>query len=253
MIEFIRQCGAAFVKAGFKTKFLIGDTANGSSCYDYVLPILKDSSIARYLGPISFHSWDALNASDISYQKIKELGLKYKKQVWCMEAGHDAQLWQRPNPWASWDNAMRTALAYERTIRLTGASSMVYWTYQDNYTLVDPKTFRPYPVFRALQLMEKVFTPGAVLLNTEVSSEDMKCITTQGKRGFSMLLISPVGKGNAVIKGFKKNTRVYVTKLIKSKFVSFANEFPMKIENVDANGELKIDVPERCIFQIEQR
>ena len=100
-------------------------------------PLLEDPSIAPYLGPIAFHCWDVLSASDASYTAIADLGKRFKKPVWCLEAGHDAQLWQMKDPWATWDNALRTAMAYEKTIRLSGATVMDYWTLQDNYPVVD--------------------------------------------------------------------------------------------------------------------
>lgn len=38
-------------------------------------------------------------------------------------------------------------MAYERTIRLSGASRMDYRTYQDNDPLIDKAGLQPYPVF----------------------------------------------------------------------------------------------------------
>ena len=42
------------------------------------------------------------------YTEITALGRKAGKPLWCTEAGHDAALWQQPDPWRSWENALRS-------------------------------------------------------------------------------------------------------------------------------------------------
>jgi hypothetical protein len=94
MAEFIRLAGPRFAALGLKTKFLTADTANGSNFVEYARPLLEDKTIAPYLGPLAFHSWDVLGATDEKYTGIAALGRQYNRPVWCTEAGHDAQLWQ---------------------------------------------------------------------------------------------------------------------------------------------------------------
>ncbi|MEJ5170210.1 MAG: hypothetical protein WHU10_04415, partial [Fimbriimonadales bacterium] len=212
MADFIRLAGPRFRAAGLKTRFVVADTANGTNLYNYAAPLLNDASIASYLGPIAFHSWDALGATDDAYERIAELGRRHRKPIWCLEAGHDAQLWQARDPWGSWDNALRTALAYERTLRLTGTELMDYWTYQDNYPLVDGKTTRPFPVFHVMRSMERVFAKGSRVVVPRLASEDLKAIATVGPGNgrFAVLLVNPIGAGKAVLRGLPAGARVTI-------------------------------------------
>lgn len=252
MADFIRQAGPRFKALGLKTRFVTADTANAANFADYARPLLEDKSIAPYLGPLAFHSWDALNAPDASYAAIAELGEKYRKPVWCLEAGHDAQLWQANNPWASWENGLRTALAYEKTIRLTGASLMDYWTYQDNYPLVSQDGKSPYPVFHVMQQMEEVFAPGAKVAETTVSgSDELRALATMGpKKGtFSVLIVNPVGAGTVTVAGLPSGANVT---LVQSTAEGQRKTIATK-QRVDRTGNLTVPVASRSVVTILAR
>ena len=115
-----------------------------------------------------------LGSADARYAEIAALGSEFDKPVWCTEAGHDSALWQAPNPWGSWDNAIRTALAYEKTPRLSGAVLLDYWTYQDNYPIVDSKLGTPYPVFKVIQQMAEALPAGSRIAVAESDSDDLR-------------------------------------------------------------------------------
>ena len=135
MAAFVRRAGPRFRRLGLDVRFLVGDTAGGVAAQAFDTPLLQDPTLRPYLGPISFHCWDVLGATDESYSAIADLGRRFGKPVWCLEAGHDAQLWQADQPWNTWDNALRTAMAYERTLRLARPSVMDYWTYEDDFPI----------------------------------------------------------------------------------------------------------------------
>ncbi|HEY0866481.1 MAG TPA: hypothetical protein VGE01_03835 [Fimbriimonas sp.] len=245
MADFVRQAGPEFARRGLKTKFLVGDTANGSNFYDYAEPLLEDKSIAPYLGPLAFHSWDALGASDLAYTRIAELGRKHGKPVWCLEAGHDAALWQSPNPWESWDNALRTALAYERTLRLTGASLMDYWTYQDNYPLVNKAGNRPFPVFHVMRQMERVFPRGSKIAVARSAHDELQAIASKRVGGrFAVLLINPVGAGRATLTGLPPGAKVTVA--TSDRTAQNRNSAAV----VNRAGRLDVVVPTRSVVSV---
>ncbi|HVF84902.1 MAG TPA: hypothetical protein VM821_02890 [Abditibacteriaceae bacterium] len=212
MADFIRLAGPRFAAVGLKTKFLVGDTANGSTCADYARPLLEDKSIAAYLGPLAFHSWDALGAPEPKYTAIAALGRQYNKQVWCTEAGHDSALWRAANPWEPWENALRTALAYERTLRLTGASQMDYWTYQENYPLVSSNGTRPYSVWHVVRQMEEALTPGSRIATATVSHDALKVLPAVGPKSgqFSVVMVNSMGAGQVVVSGLPRRAVISV-------------------------------------------
>ncbi|MCX7800622.1 MAG: hypothetical protein N2109_09795 [Fimbriimonadales bacterium] len=245
MASFIRRAGPRFREAGLKTRFVVADTANGANFANYAQPLLEDQTLAPYLGPLAFHSWDALSATDEAYRRIAELGRIHRKPVWCLEAGHDAQLWQARDPWGTWENALRTALAYERTLRLTGAEVMDYWTYQDNYPLVDGRTLRPHPVFRVMQAMERVFVRGSKVCVPRVASEDLRALATvgPGPGRFALLLVNPLGPGQANLVGLPAGAvlrvRAYTADSLGSRSTA----------TVGKDGRLRLSLPARSVLE----
>ena len=203
MAAFIRQAGPRFRALGLKTNFLIGDTAGGAQFAGYARPLLADRSLAPYLGPLAFHCWDVLGAPPAGYAQIAALGRQYHKTIWCTEAGHDSGLWQALDPWQHWENGLRTALAYEKTLRLTGASLMDYWTYQDNYPIVSRDGTHPFPVFSVLRQMEDALPSGARVVSAASDHEDLRALATAGPQPgqFSVLLVNPVGAGQVTLSG----------------------------------------------------
>jgi O-glycosyl hydrolase len=210
MAAFIRQAGPRFREVGIKTKFLVGDTTGGMPIVQYARPLLEDRELTPYLGPIAFHCWDVLGSADARYAEIAALGKEFDKPVWCTEAGHDSALWQAPNPWGSWDNAIRTALAYEKTLRLSGAVLLDYWTYQDNYPIVDPKLGTPYPVFRVIQQMAEALPAGSRIAAAESDSDDLRILASVGPRSgqFGILLINPIGAGKVTLSHLSPNANL---------------------------------------------
>ncbi len=242
MGDFVRQAGPVFEAKGLKTKFLVADTANGSNFVSYATPLLEDKTIARYLGPLAFHNWDALSASEQAYTGIAALGKKYGKPVWCLEAGHDAQLWQAKDPWADWENALRLAMAYERTIRLTESVLMDYWTYQDNYPLVDKVGRKPYPVFHVMKQMEDVFAPGARVVHAKLSKPGLQAIATTPGR---ILIVNAEGPGRVTISGLQPGSKKSILESDRS------STLRKRMATVDSGGRLRLPIPMRSVITIQ--
>ncbi len=210
MAAFIRQAGPRFRALGLKTRFLAGDTTGGMPLPDYVRPLLADPTLAPFLGPIAFHCWDALSAPDAQYARIAALGREFHKPVWCTEAGYDAALWQAPDPWASWENGLQTAQAYAKTLRLTGAATMDYWTYENNYPLVSQDGLHPYPVFLVLQQMQAALPAGGRVVTAD--SDTLSALATVGPQAgrFSLLLVDVNGAGTVTVSGLPPGRPVRV-------------------------------------------
>jgi O-glycosyl hydrolase len=248
IVEFMRLAGPRFAARGLKTKFLVGDTANGSNFAAYARPILEDKSVAPYLGPLAFHSWDALGAPESSYTAIAALGRQYNKPIWCTEAGHDSQLWQAQNPWPRWDNALRTALAYERTLRLTGASLMEYWTYENNYPLVSQDGKDPFPVWQVIRQMEEAFAPGSRIATATVSHDELKVLPSVGPKAgqFSVLLVNPAGPGKATITGLPRGATLTVQQSSEGA-LRRTTSMPVR---ADRTGRLTLTLPARSVVTL---
>lgn len=243
--DFIRIAGPIFRSKGLRTKFLIGDTGNGANCAPYAKPLLEDPALRPYLGPISLHSWDVLGVVDNAYVAISELGKAYKKPIWCLEAGHDAQLWQAKDPWGTWDNAIRNAQAYVRTLNLTHASLIDYWTYQDNYPLVSGDG-KPYPVFRVMQQMEGVIEPGAQVISATSNRDDLMVLSAKSKKGIKTLLVNPIGAGTATLSGLP--IKAMVTLVTSDQNGQLRSD--RMARRTSAKGELTVSLPARSVVSV---
>ena len=246
--DFIALAGPRFRALKIETKFLVGDTANGTNLPDYARPLLENRAIAPFLGPIAFHCWDVLGADEDKYRQIKALGVQYNKEIFCTEAGHDSALWQQPNPWQGWNNALRTALAYERTLRLSGASVLDYWTYQDNYPLVSADGKTPYPVWNVVQTLGRVLSKGNRIVEAVSGNDDLKVLATRGPKvgQFAVVLINPQGEGEITLRGLPQNA-VYST---VSNSATSPQSGVWKPRYTDSQGTLKFSLPARSMLSI---
>ena len=248
MAAFIRQAASQFAALKLKTKFLTGDTANGASLIALTRPLLEDKTLAPFLGPIAFHCWDVLSAPDVNYAAIAAFGKEFNRPVWCLEAGHDAQLWQRPNPWESWDNGLRTAQAYAKTIALSGASLMDYWTYQNNYPLVSEDGKKPFPVFNVIQQMGEALPPDSRIVGATTDNDDIKIVAARGPKAgyFSVLLVNPIGAGKVTLSGLPPNDNAAL-------FLSDAQGQRKTVTmqaTVSKNGTIVVMLPARSVVTL---
>ncbi|HEV2471683.1 MAG TPA: hypothetical protein VGS41_03395 [Chthonomonadales bacterium] len=253
--DFVKQAGPRFAALGLKTRFLVGDTGGGASLVAYTKTLLQDKTVARYLGPIAFHCWDVLDVSGARYREIAALGRAYSKPIWCTEAGHDAALWHKPNPWPGWENALRTALAYCRTLRLSGARLMDYWTYEDNYPIVSPDGKTAYPVFYVIQAMERALPTGARMAHLSTSHPDIEAAaaTGPGRNRVSLLIVNMQGRGAATITGLPPGADAQATILAENASRSAAEAssgYAQKVlaRRVDRAGNLTIPIPTRSVI-----
>lgn len=246
--EFIRQAGPRFKQAGLKTRFLVGDTANGNALVGYATPLLEDAALAPYLGPIAFHCWDVLDAPDTQYTAIADLGHKYKKPIWCTEAGFDAQLWQKPNPWDGWDSGLRLALAYARTLTLSGPSRMYYWTYQDNYPLVSQDAQKEYPTFAVVRQFERLFPRGTRIARLTCDREELSGVAGVRSGKVSALLVNSAGAGQVTVSGLGSKSLLRVTVMSDGRTAS-APEMMI----ASAKGTLTIAAPARSVIIVAPR
>jgi O-glycosyl hydrolase len=245
--NFIKQAGPRFQAAGLKTKFLVGDTGGGVQFPAYVRPLLADKTVAPYLGALAFHCWDSLSASDDQYEEIAQVAKEAGKPVWATEVGWDSGLWQRPDPWGSWDNALNTALAYIKTLRLSGASVMDYWTYENNYPIVDPNTVRPYSVFNVINQIQDALPAGAKVASASTVSQDLSVLASAGPKPeqFSILIVNPTGQGTVTLTTLPPHATVRI--LLSDNRPQDAPEASLQ---TDAYGSLKVAIPPRSVVSL---
>ncbi|MEA5126680.1 MAG: hypothetical protein VB074_00700 [Proteiniphilum sp.] len=146
-IDFIKLAGPRFENAGLKTKFLWGDTSSTKPTVGFASAIASDSTIVKYLGPLSFHSWWSENLPDSDFERIVDLAKKWDRPVWCTELGHDAVAHKAKDYNKNWDYAFRFAKISHRVFRYSMTEVSMFWTWQNNYEIMSADTEIKYPVY----------------------------------------------------------------------------------------------------------
>jgi hypothetical protein len=170
--QLIRTTAPRLQAENLDVKWLLGDTANMGSAYSYARGIWSHEDIRPYLGPLAFHSWDA-TAQDTVLEQLGDFATQEGLEVWCTEAGYAAFLWQRPEEFPTWENAQSLAAVYLRVLKLTRATTLLYWEMMaQDYPLNDGK--QPYPALQAIQMLQEYFPAGAIMLETSTDPTDIK-------------------------------------------------------------------------------
>ena len=195
-VEFIGQSGARFADSGLKAKWLLGDCSSMAGCLSYVEPIWKVESLRPYLGPLSFHSWDAF-VEDYQIELLGEFARAQGLESWCTEAGWDAFLWQNPNQYPKWINALQTAAVYSRVLKLSRATSFAYWEmFGDDYNLNDG--VNAYPTLQVIRMLDAYFPAGSQVVRTSADKFTLRSVAALTPSGFVVLLTNTSAQAQPV-------------------------------------------------------
>ena len=160
----VAEVGSRLRARGLPAKWLLGDCSNMASCVAYARPIWEDPAARPYLGVFAFHSWDS-SATDGALSGLYDFGRSTGLPIRATEGGWDASLWQRPEQFPSWTNALRLATIYTRVLKLTGASTLQYWQMLGrDYNVNDGSA--GYPAFQVLREMQQQIPAGSQIVET---------------------------------------------------------------------------------------
>lgn len=187
-IDLIKVAGPRFAALDLPTRWLLGDCHNMAICASYVRKIWADPEVRPYLGPVAFHSWDA-DVADHTLQEIAQVAAEIDREVWCTEAGWDAQLWQTPDQFPTWYNAISLATIYGRVLKLSDATVLQYWQMMGHdYNLNDGT--EGFPVFALLQQYAEQFPPGTQIVGTSPDANGLYAVAAQAPEHVVVQLIN---------------------------------------------------------------
>jgi hypothetical protein len=187
-ISFIQQGGKRFKELGLKTKWLLGDASNMKETAPYASAIYAEPGVRPYLGPLSFHSWDE-TTSDPALQAIANLAESNNLEVWCTEGGWNPSLWQRPDDFPLFNNALHQAIIYTRVLKLARATSLLYWEMMGgDYRMNDGE--KPYPILSFMERLKREFPPGTQIVATSEDPQNLKFTAGKAQDGFVVLLVN---------------------------------------------------------------
>ena len=188
----IAEVGSRLAARGLRARWLLGDCANMGGCVAYARPIWESPAARPYLGAFAFHSWDA-SASDPALAGLHDFGRSTGLPIRATEGGWDPQLWQRPDQFPTWTNALRLGTVYVRVLKLTGATTLQYWQMLGrDYMLNDGAG--GYPAWQVLRQMQQQLPAGSLVIET---SGDKGLVHSLGARDGGDFVLCLVNGGTA--------------------------------------------------------
>jgi O-glycosyl hydrolase len=185
----IAQAGPRFAELGLETRWLLSDAANLGGCQLYAREIWEQSAARPYLGPLACHSWDGLNVSHLTLERLSAYARELERELWITEGGWDYQLWQRYEELPTWGNALNLAVNYSRVLKSGGATTMLYWQMSGNdYNLNDGR--RAYPSLEMLAQYARHFPPGSQIVGTSQDLFTLYSLAVQGDDHFAFQAIN---------------------------------------------------------------
>ncbi|HZZ56327.1 MAG TPA: hypothetical protein VFE31_00755 [Opitutaceae bacterium] len=131
--EAIRRIGARLAADGFKTKLLLGDTANPRGSYLFTLPTAADPGAMRYVGALSFHSWG--NGTPEQYADWGDVAEWARRPLLVAEAGVDPGAYRNAE-YDSFAYGLSEMRQYQQLLRYARPAAILYWQFTDDYSLV---------------------------------------------------------------------------------------------------------------------
>lgn len=171
----VKLGGAKFASLGLTTKWVIGDSYYTKGAYDYAKNILAVSGVKQYAAAISYHSWWSETLSDGEWTRMRSLGQQYGLPIWANEVGFFALASkQQPYLFKNWEGARRLAHIYNKVLRLSGATQLLYWQYQKDFPLLEVSSTTGaatlYPSYYIVKLLVDNIQPGSKILNVSSDS-----------------------------------------------------------------------------------
>ncbi len=184
----IGLAGPRFETLGLTTKWLLGDCHNISSCAGYAGDIYAHEEIRPYLGPLAFHSWDA-TVLDAALVDIADFAEANGLEVWCTEGGWDAQLWQMPDQFPTWTNALSLGTIYSRVLKLSRATVIAYWQMMGgDYSINDGEA--GFPIWHVLNQYATQFPEGTQIVGTSRDRSGIFILAGQAPDHFVVQVIN---------------------------------------------------------------
>ncbi|MDP4290987.1 MAG: glycosyl hydrolase [Bacteroidota bacterium] len=176
-IAFIKKAMERFKAAGLKTKFLLADTAQTKGTVEFATMIMADSTIWKDLGPLCFHSWWSERVPDVEFERIAAFAKAWNKPVWCDELGFDAMAYKVKGMFQSWDYALRLARVANRTLKYAQAEATMYWTWQNDYSIMSTDLKTMYPSYYVTRHLTDFMNTGTQIVHSVSSDPEVLVIS----------------------------------------------------------------------------
>jgi O-glycosyl hydrolase len=194
--ELIRQAVPRFEEAGLATKWLVAECAHMVGCQWDAQLIYNDETIRPYLGPLAIHSWDS-DSHDKDIADLGDYALEQEIEIWVTEAGWNPDLWQSPERFPTWQNALSLARVYSLVLKLARVNVLLYWQMAGyDYQLNDGT--QPYPAFDILHQFKEQIPEGSQVVETSPNLDHVYVLAVQAPSHFMVHLINDYDKPQTI-------------------------------------------------------
>ena len=176
-IAFMKKAGQKFTEAGLKTKFLLADGAQTKGTIEFATRIMSDPAIWKYIGPLSFHSWNSEKIPDSEFERIAGFAKAWNKEVWCAELGFDPQAHKVKDMFKTWDYALRFAKISYRIMKYAETEVSLYWSWQYNYEIMSADLQQKYPSFYVTRHQVEFLNNGIQIVHSISSDPEILAIS----------------------------------------------------------------------------
>ena len=185
-VDLIKATGPLFQAAGLDNlKWLIGGAATISASRRYLRTMInRFDEIEAYTGPLAYNGWDGLNMNSIYLNEIRDMGLEVGRPVWCVENGAPIN-----DALASWSYAMDYADVSHRVYAESGASSAMYWSYQNDYAFVSLSK-NPFKAFYVEKHFFETLKPGTIVVDAVSDDRNVLALAGKGADYFNLQIIN---------------------------------------------------------------
>jgi hypothetical protein len=182
---FLQMLSDKFETSGLKTTFLWADTHKTVGTVEFATQIIADTALRDELGPLCFHSWWSENIPNSEFERIAALAEAWNRPVWCSELGFDAMAHRTKGMNATWDYGMRFAKISQRMLKHARVEVSLYWTWQNNYSIMSADTEEKYPSYFVTKHQTDYLNTGTQIVHTKSSDPQLLSlggIQPDGKR-----------------------------------------------------------------------
>jgi O-glycosyl hydrolase len=197
----IKLLGAAFEKAGLKTKMLLGDAVPARDTHIFALDAASDPEALRYIAGVAFHSWGG--ATPRQYAAWGDLAEWLKVPLLVTELGVDSQSFAT-NAWDNYHHGLREAQFTQEMLIYARPQGTQFWQYTDDYALVKVRpdgTIEPTARFWMMKHFTDLTPLKSEALST-TSDQNQVFLTAFRKNGsYAMHIVNRGGTREATLSG----------------------------------------------------
>ena len=128
---FIQEFGAYIAARGLATKMLLGDNSDATT-FDFILPVLHNPEIHKYVAAISFHSWRGCD--DQTLKKWANAAQQLNVPLIICEGSTDAAAWRYPHIFLEPAFALHEINLYTRILSICQPLSILQWQLTADYS-----------------------------------------------------------------------------------------------------------------------